>query len=56
MKLEFILAFEIGEDMEDELSVMVENYFPDAMYTIAKDMYGKTRFLYIIRKEGLNYA
>ena len=28
----------------------------DAMYTIAKDMYGKTRFLYIIRKEGLNYA
>ena len=56
MKNEFILAFEIGEDMEDELSVMVENYFPDAMYTIAKDMYGKTRFLYIIRKEGLNYA
>lgn len=56
MKAEFILAFEIGEDMEDELSIMVENYFPDAMYTIAKDMYGKTRFLYIIRKEGMNYA
>ena len=51
-----LLAFEIGEDMEDELSALVEHYFPNSAYKIAKDMYGKIRFLYIMIKEDGIYA
>ena len=51
-----IMAFEIGEDMEDELCVLVENYFPNSAYKLSKDIYGKMRFLYIITKEDGNYA
>jgi len=51
-----IMAFEIGEDMEDALSILVENYFPTSAYIVSKDMYGKTRFLFIIRREDMNYA
>lgn len=51
-----LMAFEIGEDMEEALSVLVERYFPTAAYIVAKDMYKKTRFLYIIKKEDMNYA
>ena len=51
-----ILAFEIGEDMEDELCELVEKYFPNSAYKLSKDMYGKMRFLYIMIKEDGNYA
>ena len=51
-----LLAFEIGEDMESELSDLVEKYFPNSAYKISKDMYGKYRFLYIMIKEDGNYA
>ena len=51
-----ILAFEIGEDMEDEISILVENYFPNSAYKLSKDIYGKLRFLYIMIKEDGNYA
>ena len=51
-----ILAFEIGEDMEDELCDLVEKYFPNSAYKLSKDMYGKMRFLYIMIKEDGNYA
>jgi len=51
-----IMSFEIGEDMEETLSALVEHYFPTAAYKVAKDMYKKTRFLYIIRREDMNYA
>ena len=51
-----IMAFEIGEDMEDELCVLVENYFPNSAYKLSKDIYGKMRFLYIMIKEDGNYA
>lgn len=51
-----LLAFEIGEDMEDELSALVEHYFPNSAYKISKDMYGKIRFLYIMIKEDGMYA
>lgn len=51
-----ILAFEIGEDMEDEISALVEYYFPNSAYKLANDMYGKLRFLYIMIKEDGNYA
>ena len=51
-----LLAFEIGEDMEPELSEMVEKYFPNSAYKITKDIYGKYRFLFIMIKEDGNYA
>ena len=51
-----LLAFEIGEDMENELCDLVEKYFPNSAYKLSKDMYGKMRFLYIMIKEDGNYA
>lgn len=56
MNRDALLAFEIGEDMEDELSILVEKYFPNSAYKISKDMYGKIRFLYIMIKEDGKYA
>ena len=40
--------FEIGEDMEEYLAPLVEKYFPNKEYKFIKDMYNKTRFLFII--------
>ena len=45
----FLATFEIGEDMEEALTDLVEKYFDDVRYKIGKDMYGKPRFLYIIK-------
>ena len=42
-----LLAFEIGEDMESSLNQLVEKYCPNTTYFFEKDMYGKTRFLFI---------
>ena len=56
MKENALLAFEIGEDMEDEICILVENYFPNSAYKLSKDMYGKMRFLFIMIKEDGNYA
>ena len=49
----FLLAFEIGEDMEKELIDILENKYPGLMYQFDKDMYGKVRFLYIINNKDL---
>ena len=43
----YLLAFEIGEDMEEELTKLVNKYCPNSSYFFEKDMYGKTRFLFI---------
>ena len=43
----YLLAFEIGEDMESSLNQLVEKYCPNTTYFFEKDMYGKTRFLFI---------
>ena len=43
----YLLAFEIGEDMEEELTKLVKKYLPDSTYFFEKDIYGKTRFLFI---------
>ena len=40
--------FEIGEDMEEVLTPIVEKYFPNKQYKFIKDMYNKTRFLFIL--------
>lgn len=46
-----LMAFEVGEDMEDELTKILESEYPGIGYKFEKDIYGKTRFLYIIRNE-----
>ena len=42
-----ILAFEIGEDMEESLTELIKQYCPSTKYFFAKDLYNKTRFLFI---------
>ena len=42
-----LLAFEIGEDMTESLTELVNKYCPNADYYFEKDMYGKTRFLFV---------
>ena len=49
----FLLAFEIGEDMEEELTQLLEEKYPGIMYRFDKDIYNKTRFLYIVKNEEL---
>lgn len=48
---EFILAFEIGEDMENNLTDLVKQYFPSCHFEFRKDIYNRIRFLYIICKQ-----
>lgn len=43
----FLIAFEIGEDMDDRLTQLVNQYCNDCEYSFEKDIYGKTRFLFI---------
>ena len=43
----YLLAFEIGEDMKEELMKLVDKYCPKATYFFENDIYGKTRFLFI---------
>ena len=52
----FLIAFEIGEDMEEELTDLLENNYSGLLYAFDKDMYGKTRFLYIINNKELTDA
>ena len=47
MNPKYLLAFEIGEDMEDSLTQLIEKYCSKATYFFEKDIYGKTRFLFI---------
>ena len=45
----FILAFEIDEDMKDDLISLINKYFKDDIsYSFENDIYGKLRYLYII--------
>lgn len=56
MSEKFLLAFEIGEDMEDELTHILETKYQGIMYKFEKDIYGKVRFLYIVKDEGITYV
>ncbi|MFA7192893.1 MAG: peptide chain release factor N(5)-glutamine methyltransferase [Bacilli bacterium] len=47
MKKVILLFFEIGENMEGALTLLIKKYLPLADYEFHKDIYGKTRFLYI---------
>ena len=48
LKEDGMLFFEIGEDMEDSLNKLVSEYFPNKEIKFLKDIYNKTRFLFII--------
>ena len=43
----WLIAFEIGEDMKEQLSDLVIKYCPNTSYFFENDIYGKTRFLFI---------
>lgn len=43
----YLMAFEIGENMEDSLTDLVKKYCPNSEFYFQKDIYGKTRFLFI---------
>lgn len=49
MKEHYLMAFEIEEDMEKPLIELMNKYLEDVTYRFHKDIYGKTRFLYIIK-------
>ena len=51
VKDEFIMAFEIGEDQEEALTKLVNKYCSGCSFYFEKDMYNKTRFLYIKGKK-----
>lgn len=48
-----LFAFEIGEDMENELADLLEVKYQGLAYKFEEDIYHKTRFLYILRKKDL---
>lgn len=52
----FLIAFEIGEDMQDELTHILETKYQGIMYKFEKDIYGKVRYLYIIKDDGITYV
>ena len=47
LKEKHIIAFEIGEDMEEVMTRLVNKYYPQDEFFFRKDIYGKTRFLFI---------
>lgn len=50
MNEKYLLALEIGEDMEESLILLIKKYFINVKYTFEKDIYNKTRFLFIINE------
>ena len=49
MKEHYLMAFEIEEDMEKPLIELMNKHLDGVTYRFHKDIYGKTRFLYIIK-------
>lgn len=49
MKEHYLIAFEIGEDLKDKLTIILEENKLSGCYRFAKDLYGKDRFLFIIK-------
>ncbi len=49
MKEHYLMAFEIEEDMEEALIKLMNKYLDGCTYRFHKDIYDKTRFLYIIK-------
>ena len=51
MNKDALLAFEIGEDMEEALTKLVNKYCEGCSFFFEKDIYDKTRFLFIKGKK-----
>ena len=49
MKKHFLIAFEIGEDLEERLTSILDKENLQGFYKFEKDIYGKTRFLFIMK-------
>lgn len=49
MKEHYLMAFEIDKDMEQPLIELMNKYLIGCTYRFHKDIYNKTRFLYIIK-------
>lgn len=49
MNSKFIMSFEIEEDMQEPLTKLINKYFENVCFEFRKDLYNKTRFLYIIK-------
>ena len=47
LKEKYLMAFEIGEDMKESLTKLVNAYLPNDEFFFKEDTYGKTRFLFI---------
>ena len=47
LKEKYLMAFEIGEDMKESLTRLVNAYLPKDEFFFKEDIYGKTRFLFI---------
>ena len=45
----YLLAFEIGEDMEESLTKILQENGLDGCYRFENDIYGKLRFLFIMK-------
>lgn len=46
----YLLAFEIGEDMNEVLEPLINKYLPNVSYNFVKDLYNKYRFLIILSR------
>ncbi len=53
MNDEFLIAFEIGEDMKKELTDLLESEYIGVGYSFAEDIYRKTRFLFVFKFKGI---
>lgn len=53
MNDEFFMAFEIGEDMKEELTNLLEDKYQGIGYSFMEDIYFKTRFLYLYKFKDL---
>lgn len=51
MNEEFDMFFEIGEDMKQELTDILEEQYPGIAYAFKEDICYKTRFLHVARKK-----
>jgi len=49
MNKHFVAAFEIGEDMEEELTNIIKYQLPEIDFYFKKDIYGKQRFLFLVK-------
>jgi len=53
MNEEFLIAFEIGEDMKEELTELLETKYIGVGYSFEEDIYYKTRFLFVFKFKGM---